>query len=81
MKTLTVDQFLEQHNLPETLSGGTLDYAMIEFAKLHVTEALKQASENATTYTKGVSDGYECWDVECVNEDSILYAYPLQNIK
>ena len=28
-----IDEFLEKHNLPETLSGGTLKWAMIEFAK------------------------------------------------
>ena len=42
---------------------------MIEFAKLHVTEALKQASEKA-----------ECDDVGIV-ENSILNSYPLDNIK
>ncbi len=30
---MTVEEFLEKHNLPETLSGGTLKWAMIEFAK------------------------------------------------
>ena len=46
---------------------------MIEFAKLHVTEALKQASENAESYIQGES--------MVIDKDSILNAYPLENIK
>ena len=47
---------------------------MIEFAKLHVEAALKEASEKATT--DGYGDGYAG-----IDEDSILNAYPLTNIK
>ena len=56
--------------------------AMIEFAKLHVEAALKEASEKAKTF-----DIYNesCGDVECkvtfIKKDSILNAYPLENIK
>jgi hypothetical protein len=40
-----IDEFLEKHNLPETLSGGTLKWAMIEFAKeLHMA-LIVQAKE------------------------------------
>jgi len=42
----TAEEFLEENNLPEALSGGTLKWAMIEFAKLHVEAALKVASES-----------------------------------
>ena len=48
--------------------------AMIEFAKLHVEQALKEASEKATT--DGYGDGYAG-----IDEESILTAYPLENIK
>ena len=64
--------------------------AMIEFAKMHVQEALKQASKKAfveyidlTTdetfdYTDVITDD----DVEVnINKDSILNAYHLENIK
>ena len=46
---------------------------MIAFAKIHVTEALKQASENAESYVIGglTSD---------VDKESILNAYSLDNI-
>jgi hypothetical protein len=48
---------------------------MIEFAQMHVTEALKQASKKALVYAD--EGGYS----EFVDEDSILNAYPLTNIK
>jgi len=47
----------------------------IEFAKLHVEAALKAASEDAHTKDVPYTD-----DVE-VDKDSILNAYPLENIK
>jgi len=48
---------------------------MIEFAKLHVEAALKEASEKATVYAD--EGGYS----EFVDEQSILNAYPLEKIK
>ena len=48
--------------------------AMIEFAKLHVEAALKEASEKAEW------KGYTLAAVEICNY-SILDAYPLENIK
>jgi len=50
---------------------------MIEFTKFHVTEALKQASEKATT--KEVEWGLGV-DIQ-VDKDSILNAYDLNLIK
>jgi len=52
----------------------SLDEKLITFAKMHVEEALKQASEKATT--DGYGDGYAG-----IDEESILTAYPLENIK
>lgn len=56
---------------------------MIKFAKLHVQEALKQASEKVE-----LLDDKECWrNCSCekpckiVNENSILEAYSLDLIK
>ena len=51
--------------------------AMIEFAKLHVEQALKEASEKAQLgkTEKGV------YSVLAVSKNSILNAYPLENIK
>lgn len=41
--------------------------AMIEFAKLHVTAALKTAADEAITY--------------CRSKKSVINSYPLDNIK
>ena len=51
----------------------SLDEKLITFAKMHVEEALKQASENADLEYYG--------DEVCYNKDSILNAYPIENIK
>ena len=82
MKTAT--EFFDEGNF------NNITDMLIEFAKMHVQEALKQASEKAfveyidlTTdetfdYTDVITDD----DVEVnVNKDSILNAYPLENIK
>ena len=51
---------------------------MIDFAKLHVEVALQEASEKATVNTEPDYRGGE-WSI--VDTDSILNAYPLDNIK
>ena len=76
---MTAEEFLEKENLPESISGGTLNYAMIEFAKLKVTEALN------TIYEKGLSD-ITTWDgnpegSEYLDFDKLIEAYPLDLIK
>lgn len=51
---------------------------LIGFAKLHVEAALKAASQNANAYNKPKFEG----DINpVVDLDSILNAYPLENIK
>lgn len=59
---------------------------MIQFAKLHVEAALKEASETATiNKNKGQVTGREFGNVTdgsySINQPSILNAYPLENIK
>jgi len=50
----------------------------VEFAKMHVEAALKEASEHATGYFYNeVGQTMECH----ANKDSILNAYPEENIK
>ena len=76
---MTVEEFLEQEYYPDSLSGGTLHYVMIEFAKLHVEAALKEASRQAELdYEEGSCR--ECGSNK-IDEKSILNAYPLENIK
>ena len=84
----TAEEFLIEKEYPlYNESGGLGMYyvreAMIEFAKMHVQEALKQASENATVTPidhEEISEGSfrPIWGVD---DESILNAYPLENIK
>ena len=51
--------------------------AMIEFAKLHVEAALKEASDNVDYETDGQEHITDVW----IDKDSILNSYSLDNIK
>ena len=82
----TVEEFLKGRpwkngmNLQERIHES-----MIQFAKLHVEAALKEASEKATAGQTFVDMGGEFEDIPIyeayVVKDSILNAYPLENIK
>ena len=58
---------------------------MIEFAKLHVEAALKEASEKAVTDYEYAGETGEFDDISVydyfVDKNSILNAYPLENVK
>ncbi len=86
----TAEEFLKKEELVTYIKGqkawlSNVKSYMIEFAKLHVEAALKIASEKATTtvhkhiHDKDEIDGYIL--IEIINKDSILNAYPLENIK
>jgi hypothetical protein len=80
----TGEEFLKRENLPtDILSGDDINYAMIEFAKIHVKEALKQASQNVKTKEEWWQDNGNPngFSYTAVDRDSILNAYPLTNIK
>ena len=75
----------EENAYPNT----PISECMIEFAKLHVEAALKAASENITVMAKNYNGP---WKVDFpytiddytdlhIDKDSILNAYPLENIK
>ena len=92
----TAEKFLIKKNYPLYNEFGGLGMyyvkeAMIEFAKMHVEEALKQASEKAYAQGKGStlttkrSNFYYTYaghigKIE-MNKESILNAYPLDLIK
>lgn len=60
-----------------SLSSGIAEAKrMIEFAQLHVEAALKAAAEKAEGYNEG-SEGNDAF----VDKQSILNAYPKENIK
>ena len=67
-------------------SLSTVADVMIEFAKLHVEQALKEASESAIiNKNKGQVTGREFGNVTdgsySINQPSILNSYSLYNIK
>lgn len=57
---------------------GAIDF--IEFAKLHVKAALKAACENADMTEYSYQSAQEGSTME-IDKNSILNAYPLENIK
>ena len=66
---LNNQDFYDLHAIPE----WSVKRVMIEFAKLHVTEALRKASEYAEITDNG--------RFPFIDKNSILNAYPLENIK
>ena len=70
---ITAEEFYKQ-TTGCVINHVDIKNAMIEFAKLHVEAALKEASEKAEW------KGYTLAAVEICNY-SILDAYPLENIK
>jgi hypothetical protein len=59
---------------------SSVEEAMIEFAKLHVKEALRVAAYSAEIESCG--NPYDpSDDSQCVNKESIVNSYPLENIK
>ena len=83
-KLPTAKEFIDMHpgvntyyNIYEhesVVERGGAERAMIEFAKIHVKAALKETSEKAEVNVTNYND-YE------VDKNSILNAYPLENIK
>ena len=83
MKDLpTAEEFIEQYlrgdrvhdDINKVVDEEEAIEAMIEFAKLHVAQALKEASEDVELETYGNFGN-------SVNKNSILNSYPLENIK
>ena len=82
----TAEEFLIEKNYPLYNEFGGLGMyyvkeAMIEFAKMHVQEALRLASVEAEVEHE-LSNPYDPnSEYQIVNKDSILNAYSLGNIK
>jgi hypothetical protein len=86
------NRYLDLH-VTGRIDGREQNYPemMIEFAKLHAEAALKAANEKATILEDGKDIGNRYFwdayntsnkDIEYeINKDSILNAYPLDNIK
>ena len=84
----TAETLLESYRFKAGEHIGNSDYDLmckfaIEFAKLHVQEALKAASKNAKTKTEEdylPRQGAYVY-TQVIDKDSILNAYPLDQIK
>ena len=81
----TAEEFLLQKPFILGMTRADQVIAMIKFAKMHVQEALKQASEKADADFTYLGDdlkeiGAEYIEVYTI-KDSILNAYPLDLIK
>lgn len=80
----TAKDFLEKDE-SGVYSPADITHTMIMFAKLHVEEALKQASEKVKTKSRSVRKGLPGYSVtynkEVIDKKSILNAYPLNNIR
>jgi hypothetical protein len=65
----------------EKQEPDSLEKMMIEFAKMHVEAALKVASERAEISWENdiIKNAYQ--DTTCVDENSILNSYSLDDIK
>ena len=71
----------EENNIDKLYYDSYVKKAMIKFAKMHVQEALKQASVEAEVEHE-LSNPYDPnSEYQIVNKDSILNAYHLENIK
>jgi hypothetical protein len=94
MNIPTADEFLRQKPFINGMKRGDQQVAMIEFTKLHVQAALESAYKNSIMY-KDLGEGedgkicYEMGDIFydeydypiAISKNSILNAYPLENIK
>lgn len=79
-KRVLLKRIEDSGNFPLNLTRDThigtakkIKSAMIEFADYHVKQALQKAFENADLEHYG--------DEVCYNKDSIINAYPIENIK
>ena len=70
-KELIETDYYHLHLDTDSICLGSIETAMIEFAKIHVEAALKEASESESDGTFGTM----------IYPDAILNCYPLENIK
>ena len=75
MNIPTAEEFLQNSN---KTTFDAIEKTMIEFARLHVQAALKAADDNADVT---VIDVDMTGVIYGVDSDTILNAYPLENIK
>ncbi len=77
-KIPTAKEFVEYHDTDD--DWITVEYMCREFAKLHVEAALKEASEKASL-TDFAYEFLQEGAPDAIDKETILKAYPLDNIK
>jgi hypothetical protein len=78
MEKIPTAKLFRETKLMDSSKPYTEEEIMIEFTKLHVKAALKLITTEATVET---INKYSPEEQHIVNQDSILNAYPLENIK
>ena len=76
-KIPTAEEILQKHVPNRYTKENSWKNAMIEFAKLHVEAALKEASEKADIIFEGAGHSADAY----IDKQSILNSYYLTNIK
>ena len=78
---MTAEEFINKNSYfilnADTPMGNTLKEAMVEFAKYHVEQALKAASEDVKYREQLTMQGVQ----RTFSTNSILNCYPLEKIK
>mgnify|MGYP001473433198 CR=1 FL=1 len=87
-KIPTAEELLENYRFEAGEHIGNRDYDLmcsfaIEFAKLHVQEALETAYQKSVVEEQEIYDPLngDSWNQYVLKEESILNSYPLENIK
>jgi hypothetical protein len=77
---MTAEEFLKERQWKNGMNlRERIHESMIAFAKYHVEQALKEASNKS--YTETIHTGRQFGMQSRVNKNSILNSYPLENIK
>ena len=85
----TAEDFFNDYKDYVALTEGHYEYlvdkedfeeALIEFAKMHVEAALKEAAEDADLTNQSYNSSQEGSTME-IDKNTILNSYPLENIK
>jgi hypothetical protein len=79
-KIPTAEEFYKNYPM-KVLTKGRIHEMLCEFAKLHVEAALKAAVDKAILGKQGAFGTYWNRGDLVLDEESILTAYPLNNIK
>lgn len=86
---MTAEELFNKYKEHTALTEGHYDYlvdeedfkeALVEFAKYHVEQALKEASEKANIIDEYIGGGLNI-ELKSIDKDSIINAYSLENIK